>query len=67
MNFLGHLILSGTNPDVIFGNFIADSVKGKSYLLLPDSIQKGIVLHRVIDNFTYKILSKKYIEIFNKL
>ena len=52
MNFLGHLILSGTNPDVIFGNFIADSVKGKSYLLLPDSIQKGIVLHRVIDNFT---------------
>lgn len=52
MNFLGHLILSGTNPDVIFGNFIADSVKGKSYLLLPDSIQKGIVLHRVIDDFT---------------
>ena len=52
MNFLGHLILSGTDPDVIFGNFIADSVKGKSYLLLPDSIQKGIVLHRVIDNFT---------------
>ena len=52
MNFLGHLILSGTNPDVIFGNFIADSVKGKSYLLLPDSIQKGIILHRVIDDFT---------------
>ena len=52
MNFLGHLILSGTDPDVIFGNFIADSVKGKSYLLLPDSIQKGIVLHRIIDDFT---------------
>jgi len=52
MNFLGHLILSGTDPDVIFGNFIADSVKGKSYLLLPDCIQKGITLHRVIDDFT---------------
>ena len=29
MNFLAHLYLSGNNEDILFGNFIADAVKGK--------------------------------------
>jgi len=52
MNYLGHLVLSGRNNQVLFGNFIADSIKGKSYLNWSEKIQKGILLHRYIDHFT---------------
>ena len=52
MNYLGHLVLSGSDPQILFGNFIADSIKGKSYLKWPIKIQKGILLHRFIDDFT---------------
>ena len=52
MNYLGHLALSGSDPHILFGNFIADSIKGKSYLNWPTNIQKGILLHRFIDDFT---------------
>lgn len=52
MNFLAHIFLSGQNEDLIIGNFIADSVKGKKYLNFPSGIQKGIILHRSIDYFT---------------
>ncbi|MFD2518505.1 acyl carrier protein phosphodiesterase [Salinimicrobium flavum] len=52
MNFLAHIYLSGTNEDLIIGNFIADSIKGKKYLNYPAGIQKGILLHRAIDSFT---------------
>lgn len=52
MNFLAHLYLSGSNEGLIIGNFIADMVKGKSYLNFPEPIQKGILLHRQIDSFT---------------
>ena len=52
MNYLGHLALSGENEDVLFGNFIADAVKGNSYHKFNNSIQKGILLHRFIDHFT---------------
>ena len=52
MNYLAHLVLSGKNEDVIFGNFIADAVKGKSYLSWSKNIQKGILLHRFIDHYT---------------
>ena len=52
MNYLGHLVLSGRNKQVLFGNFIADSIKGNSYLNWPKKIQKGILLHRHIDHFT---------------
>ena len=48
MNYLGHLVLSGENEDVLFGNFIADVVKGNSYHNFNNSIQKGILLHRFI-------------------
>jgi len=52
MNFLGHLVLSGQCDDTLFGNFIADVIKGKAYLNWPKNIQNGVLLHRKIDEFT---------------
>ncbi|MCX2839251.1 acyl carrier protein phosphodiesterase [Salinimicrobium sp. MT39] len=52
MNFLAHIYLSGDNEDLILGNFIADSIKGKKYLRYPHGVQKGILLHREIDSYT---------------
>lgn len=52
MNFLAHLYLSGSNDQIKLGNFIADSVKGRNYNHYPQDIQKGISLHRFIDNYT---------------
>lgn len=52
MNFLAHLYLSENNHNIMVGNFIADAVKGKSYLNYDEKIQKGIILHREIDTFT---------------
>jgi len=52
MNFLAHAHLSGNNESVLFGNFIADAVKGKGFVNYNKDIQKGILLHRNIDSFT---------------
>jgi acyl carrier protein phosphodiesterase len=52
MNYLGHFYLSGSQPEVIFGNFIGDVIKGSKWKAYPESIQKGILLHRFIDDFT---------------
>ena len=34
------------------GNFMGDYVKGKNYLLFPEQVKKGILIHRDIDSFT---------------
>ncbi|MEL6810279.1 MAG: ACP phosphodiesterase [Bacteroidota bacterium] len=52
MNFLAHIYLSGEDEGITLGNFIADGIKGKSYLKYPEQIQKGILLHRGIDSYT---------------
>lgn len=52
MNFLAHLYLSGNDNDILIGNFIADSVKGKAYQNFRPKIQQGIILHRKIDELT---------------
>jgi acyl carrier protein phosphodiesterase len=52
VNFLAHLFLSGNNPELLIGNFIADHVKGNKKFLFPAGIRKGIELHRFIDSFT---------------
>ncbi|MFN3782667.1 MAG: ACP phosphodiesterase [Spirosomataceae bacterium] len=56
MNYLAHLALSGDEPDVLIGNFMGDFIKGQlthnRFTSLPVGIQKGILLHRKIDNFT---------------
>lgn len=38
--------------DILIGNFIADSVKGKAYQQFRPRIQQGILLHRKIDELT---------------
>ncbi|MFV0540928.1 MAG: ACP phosphodiesterase [Aestuariibaculum sp.] len=52
MNYLAHIYLSGDNRLVTIGNFMADSIKGKSYKNYEKAIQTGILLHRYIDSFT---------------
>ncbi len=52
MNYLAHFYLSDYDENLIIGNYIADDVKGKAYLNYPEEIQKGILLHRKIDDFT---------------
>lgn len=52
MNFLAHIYLSGEDDFVKIGNFMADSIRGSQYLDYPNSLQKGILLHRHIDSFT---------------
>lgn len=52
MNFLAHLYLSQNPPELMVGNFIGDFVKGRAFETYPDTIQKGIILHREIDAFT---------------
>jgi acyl carrier protein phosphodiesterase len=52
MNYLAHLYLAGEDPDLIVGNFIADSVKGKQIELYSEGVVRGIKLHREIDAFT---------------
>ena len=52
MNFLAHAFLSGDNPELLLGNFIADTVKGKQADLYTTEVAKGIKLHRLIDAYT---------------
>ena len=52
MNFLGHIYLSGPDAELAIGNLIADQIKGNRISKLPDKIKSGIVLHRLIDEFT---------------
>lgn len=52
MNFLAHAHLSGNNNQILIGNFIADSVKGKDFNRFEEGIKQGIILHRQIDTFT---------------
>lgn len=52
MNYLAHLYLSGENSDIILGNFLGDSLKGREYLKYNKTVQKGVLLHRFIDSFT---------------
>ena len=52
MNFLAHIYLASPDEDWMIGNFIADSVKGKSHQNFPKRIADGILMHRFIDDFT---------------
>ena len=52
MNFLAHIYLSGDNDLIKIGNFMADGIRGKHFENYPLDVQKGIILHRAIDNFT---------------
>ena len=52
MNYLAHIFLSGNRQRLQIGNFIGDFVKGSKLKNYPDEIRQGIVLHRLIDEFT---------------
>jgi acyl carrier protein phosphodiesterase len=52
MNYLAHAYLSFHEPDILVGNMISDFVKGRKQFDYPPAVQKGIRLHRMIDEFT---------------
>ena len=52
LNYLAHQVLSFKNPNLMIGNFIADSIQGNRFDGLNEDIIKGIKLHRKIDTFT---------------
>jgi acyl carrier protein phosphodiesterase len=52
MNYLAHAYLSGTDVDLLIGNFVADHVKGSAIQRFPEKVREGIILHRMIDSFT---------------
>jgi acyl carrier protein phosphodiesterase len=52
MNYLAHAYLSFNKPEILAGNMISDYIKGKKQFDYPPAVQKGIRLHRAIDNFT---------------
>lgn len=54
MNYLAHAKLSFNDPDLLIGNMIADFVKGKVKFSFSEGIQRGMDLHRAIDEFTDK-------------
>ena len=65
MNYLGHAYLSFDSPQILVGNMISDFVKGSSRLGFSGNIQKGISLHRLIDDYTDSHpATKKAMEVF---
>jgi len=65
LNYLAHAWLSFLDPEITVGNLISDFVKGKKKFDYPATIQKGIMLHRIIDEFTDNhIATKEAKEIF---
>jgi acyl carrier protein phosphodiesterase len=51
MNFLAHFYLSFDDEDLVLGNFLGDFLKNKDLPALPQAVQEGIRLHRMIDTF----------------
>jgi len=51
MNFLFHMLLSGTDDQILVGNFMGDFVKGPLVGRFPERIRLGVTLHRRIDSF----------------
>ena len=52
MNYLAHAWLSFGDPEILTGNMSSDFIKGKKQFEYPQQVQKGIRLHRAIDDFT---------------
>lgn len=68
MNFLAHVYLSGENELIRVGNFLGDWIKGSDYKKYPFELQRGILVHRFIDNFTdtHEIAKKSKIRFAGK-
>lgn len=66
MNYLAHAYLSFNNPKILVGNIISDFVKGRKKFTYSFEIQKGITLHRAIDQFTDDHKATKSAKLFFK-
>jgi acyl carrier protein phosphodiesterase len=65
MNFLAHAWLSFGEKEILVGNMISDFVKGRAQYDFIPGIRKGIIHHRLIDDFTDNhIAVKKAKEVF---
>ena len=65
MNYLAHAYLSFQHPEILVGNMISDYVKGKKKFDFSPDIQKGIAIHRFIDEYTDNhAVTKRAKEIF---
>ncbi|MCC0177441.1 DUF479 domain-containing protein [Waterburya agarophytonicola K14] len=54
MNWLAHLLLAESNPEVSLGNLLGDLIKGEAREALNPTLQRGLECHQAIDIFTDK-------------
>jgi acyl carrier protein phosphodiesterase len=52
LNFLAHLHLADPDPELMLGGIVADFARNPEIALLPEGVQRGVRLHRLIDGFT---------------
>ena len=52
MNFLAHLALAGPKTGLLLGGFLGDFVKGRLENQFNAEVERGIRLHRAIDQYT---------------
>lgn len=52
MNYLAHTLLSCHDPSILLGNFLADMMTKKDIDRLPAQFKEGVVLHKIIDQYT---------------
>ncbi len=52
MNYLAHLYLAEQNREGLLGSLLGDFVKGRLDNRFPETVRRGIALHRAIDSFT---------------
>ncbi len=52
VNYLAHFYLAHPDPELMFGNYIGDGVRGSDFNRFSDAIARGIRFHRFIDTFT---------------
>ncbi len=52
MNYLAHLNLAEQTREGLLGSLLGDFVKGRLDGRFPETVRRGIVLHRAIDTFT---------------
>jgi len=52
MNYLAHLVLSPVSDDILFGNYIADSIRPKQQIGWNEEMRLGYEMHIDIDQYT---------------
>ena len=52
VNYLAHFYLADPDPELMFGNYIGDGIRGGDLRGLPLQIARGVRFHRFIDTYT---------------